>query len=51
LLPIAWATGQTGSEILAPMAIVVLGGLVSSTILNLVVVPAGYALIFRAPHS
>jgi Cu/Ag efflux pump CusA len=31
------------------MAIVVLGGLVSSTFLNLVVVPAGYALIFRAP--
>ena len=50
LLPIAWAAGEPGSEILAPMAIVVLGGLVSSTFLNLVVVPAGYALIFRAPH-
>ncbi len=49
LLPIAWAAGEPGSEILAPMAIVVLGGLVSSTFLNLVVVPAGYALIFRAP--
>jgi len=51
LLPIAWAVGEPGSEILAPMAIVVLGGLVSSTFLNLVVVPAGYALIFRAPRS
>ncbi|MFH1419962.1 MAG: efflux RND transporter permease subunit [Planctomycetota bacterium] len=51
LLPIAWAAGEPGSEILAPMAIVVLGGLVSSTFLNLVVVPAGYALIFRAPRS
>lgn len=50
LLPIAWASGQPGSEILAPMAIVVLGGLVTSTLLNLVVVPAGYALIFRAPQ-
>ncbi len=51
LLPIAWAAGEPGSEILAPMAIVVLGGLVSSTFLNLLVVPAGYALIFRAPRS
>lgn len=51
LLPIAWAAGEPGSEILAPMAIVVLGGLVSSTFLNLVVVPAGYALIFRAPRT
>jgi len=50
LLPIAWAAGEPGSEILAPMAIVVLGGLVTSTFLNLVVVPAGYALIFRAPR-
>jgi len=40
--------GEPGSEILAPMAIVVLGGLVTSTFLNLVVVPAGYALIFGA---
>ncbi|UCG15642.1 MAG: efflux RND transporter permease subunit [Phycisphaerales bacterium] len=47
LVPIAWAAGEPGSEILAPMAIVVLGGLVSSTLLNLLVVPAGYALIFR----
>lgn len=51
LLPIAWAAGEPGSEILAPMAIVVLGGLGSSTFLNLVVVPAGYALIFRAPRA
>ena len=51
LLPIAWAVGEPGSEILAPMAIVVLGGLVTSTFLNLVVVPAGYALIFGASTS
>ena len=51
LLPIAWAAGEPGSEILAPMAIVVLGGLVSSTVLNLLVVPAGYALIFRAART
>ncbi len=50
LLPIAWAAGEPGSEILSPMAIVVLGGLVSSTFLNLVVVPAGYALMFKEPQ-
>lgn len=51
LLPIAWAAGEPGSELLAPLAIVVLGGLVTSTLLNLVVVPAGYALIFRAESN
>ncbi len=45
LVPLAMAAGEPGSELLAPLAIVVLGGLVSSTILNLIVVPAGYALI------
>jgi Cu/Ag efflux pump CusA len=45
LVPLALASGEPGSELLAPLAIVVLGGLVSSTVLNLVVVPAGYALI------
>jgi Cu/Ag efflux pump CusA len=45
LVPLALAAGEPGSELLAPLAIVVLGGLVSSTFLNLVVVPAGYALI------
>ena len=50
LLPIALAAGEPGSEILAPMAIVVLGGLVTSTFLNLLVIPAGYALIFHVPR-
>jgi HME family heavy-metal exporter len=47
LLPLAWAGGEPGSELLAPLAIVVLGGLITSTFLNLVVVPAGYALVFE----
>jgi Cu/Ag efflux pump CusA len=51
LAPLALAVGQPGSELLAPLAIVVLGGLITSTFLNLVVVPAGYALVFRAPRS
>ena len=47
LTPIALAKGEPGSELLAPLAIVVLGGLVTSTFLNLIVVPAGYYLLFR----
>ena len=46
LIPLAMMSGQPGAEILAPLAIVVLGGLVSSTVLNLVVVPAAYAWVF-----
>jgi HME family heavy-metal exporter len=46
LVPLALAAGEPGSELLAPLAVVVLGGLVSSTFLNLIVVPVGYALIF-----
>jgi Cu/Ag efflux pump CusA len=46
LVPLALAAGEPGSELLAPLAIVVLGGLVTSTFLNLVIVPAGYSLIF-----
>jgi len=47
MLPIALAKGEPGSELLAPLAIVVLGGLITSTFLNLIVVPAGYYLLFR----
>ena len=42
LVPLALATGQPGSEIQAPMAIVILCGLLSSTALNMIVVPALY---------
>ena len=49
LIPLAMLAGQPGAEILASLAIVVLGGLVSSTALNLVVVPAAYAWVFRYP--
>lgn len=40
LLPLALGQGEAGSEIEEPMAIVILGGLASSTILNLIVLPA-----------
>jgi Cu/Ag efflux pump CusA len=40
LLPLALRTGEPGNEIEGPMAIVILGGLVTSTLLNLLVLPA-----------
>lgn len=40
LLPLALALGQPGSEIQAPMALVILTGLCTSTALNMVIVPA-----------
>ncbi len=42
LVPLALAGGEPGSEIQTPMAIVILWGLLSSTVLNMVVVPALY---------
>ncbi len=42
LIPIANGMGKPGSEIQAPMAMVILFGLLSSTLLNMVVVPAVY---------
>ncbi|MBI4985416.1 MAG: efflux RND transporter permease subunit, partial [Rhodocyclales bacterium] len=42
LVPLALAAGQPGSEIQSPMAIVILFGLGSSTLLNMIVVPALY---------
>jgi CzcA family heavy metal efflux pump len=42
LVPLAMAAGAPGSEIQAPMAIVILAGLVTSTILNMAVVPLAY---------
>jgi Cu/Ag efflux pump CusA len=39
LLPLAIGSGSAGREIEGPMAIVILGGLLTSTLLNLVVLP------------
>jgi Cu(I)/Ag(I) efflux system membrane protein CusA/SilA len=54
LIPIVLATGQPGNEIQAPMAVVILGGLTSSTLLNLVVIPplfARFAAVGARPGS
>jgi Cu(I)/Ag(I) efflux system membrane protein CusA/SilA len=40
LLPIAFAKGEPGREILYPVAVVIIGGLVSSTLLDILVTPA-----------
>ena len=43
LLPILWSTG-TGSEVMRRIAAPMVGGMVSSTLLTLIVIPALYAL-------
>jgi len=42
LLPLALSAGKPGRELEQPMAVVILGGLVTSTLLNMVVLPALY---------
>ncbi len=42
LVPFAFSADKPGNEILSPLAIVILGGLVSSTVLNMIVLPSLY---------
>ena len=44
LLPILWSTG-TGSEVMQRIAVPMIGGMVSSTLLTLIVIPAIYGLV------
>ena len=44
LLPILWGTG-TGSEVMSGIAAPMVGGMISSTVLTLAVIPAIYALV------
>jgi copper/silver efflux system protein len=54
LLPIMWSTGA-GSEVMQRIAVPMIGGMLSSTVLTLLVIPALYALIkgwpLRMPMS
>jgi Cu(I)/Ag(I) efflux system membrane protein CusA/SilA len=54
LLPIMWSTG-TGSEVMRRIAAPMVGGMLSSTLLTLIVIPALYALVkewqLRRQHS
>ena len=40
LVPLALGSGEPGKEIESPMAIVILGGLITSTALNMIVLPS-----------
>jgi Cu/Ag efflux pump CusA len=61
LIPLLLAAGEPGKEILHPVAVVIVGGLVSSTLLDLLVTPAvfyhfgrksaGRALFLDAPAA
>ena len=46
LIPILWSTG-VGSEVMQRIAVPMIGGMVSSTVLTLIVIPALFALIRR----
>ncbi len=47
LIPLVVAGSEPGNELQAPMGVVILGGLLSSTALNMLVVPALYGWIAR----
>jgi len=51
LLPLALHTGEAGCEIEGPMAVVILGGLVTSTALNLLVLPTLALRFARWKHD
>jgi Cu(I)/Ag(I) efflux system membrane protein CusA/SilA len=44
LLPIMWSSG-TGSEIMQRIAVPMIGGMISSTLLTLIVIPAIFGLV------
>jgi cobalt-zinc-cadmium resistance protein CzcA len=50
LMPAAISTG-IGSETQKPLAVVVIGGLVTSTVLTLLILPCIYALVHRLIHK
>lgn len=47
LIPLALRGSEPGNEIQSPMAVVILGGLVTSTLLNVFVVPVLYRMVFK----
>ena len=50
LLPAAVSTG-IGSETQKPLARVVIGGLITSTVLTLLILPVMYTLVFNLMHK
>jgi Cu(I)/Ag(I) efflux system membrane protein CusA/SilA len=54
LLPIMWSHG-TGAEVMQRIAVPMIGGMISSTLLTLIVIPALYAVVksvaLRVPRA
>jgi CzcA family heavy metal efflux pump len=50
LIPLALGAGQTGKEILHPLAIVVIGGLIDSTLMDQIVTPAAFKLFGKSVY-
>jgi Cu/Ag efflux pump CusA len=51
LIPMAIASDQPGNEIQSPMAIVILGGLLTSTLLNIYVIPIVYLVLNKKKNE
>jgi HAE1 family hydrophobic/amphiphilic exporter-1 len=51
MLPMAIGIGSTGSEMTRPMGIVSIGGLIVSTFLTLIIIPAFYFLTTKNIHA
>ena len=51
LTPLAFEAGQAGREILGPMALIILGGLVTGALANLIILPALIHALWRAGYA
>jgi Cu/Ag efflux pump CusA len=51
LVRLALGAGEPGKEVQQPMAVVILGGIVTSTFLNMIVIPALYLKYGRAESA
>ena len=51
LIPLAWNGDMAGNEIQSPMAKVILGGLITSTILNMYIIPLVFSYIKQPKHE
>ncbi|WP_262481341.1 efflux RND transporter permease subunit [Algoriphagus ratkowskyi] len=47
LIPLALKGGELGNEIQSLMAVVILGGLLTAALLNLIVIPCVYELVLK----